>query len=280
VFFCAAAPALASPGRYLASLKAGPGLAFEFLTRNLPERPVLRSKIVAGLMAILMTGGVYFVLPPWLIAHRGRTEASATGEDRVEKHFRQPVMELRPSAEGMTQGNPDADLRIVVFTDFKCPFCGKFDRQLKDLLARRPGGYFVSYKHFPLSRECNPLMKQAAFDHAQACRLALVAEAMGELGFFEEWGSELYLEGVTELYPALKEIAMRAGEDMHVWAGLSQGPGIQERVERDIEEGLRLGLRGVPAIFVNGRQLASTDPGKVEEIFEAIESGRFSDFAE
>jgi protein-disulfide isomerase len=123
-------------------------------------------------------------------------------------------------------------------------------------------------------------MKQAAFDHAQACRLALVAEAMGELGFFEEWGSELYLEGVTELYPALKEIAMQAGEDMHVWAGLSQGPAIRERVERDIEEGLRLGLRGVPAIFVNGRQLASTDPGKVEEIFEAIESGRFSDSAE
>ncbi len=273
VFLCTAAPALASPGNYMNALKRAPRTVIGLLAPGSSPPLSRKMKYVVACGVLLMTAVASMAMPAWIIRQRGRVESSATAETRIEKYFRQPVTELLPPTRGMTKGDPDAALRIVVFTDFRCGFCKKFNHQLEELLTRRPQGYFVSYKHFPLSRECNPVMKNASFDHAQACQLALVAEAMGDLGFFEEWGGDLYLDEGLELYPALKKIATEAGQEMNRWAVRSKDPDIREQVERDIAEGLRLGLRGVPAVFVNGRQLISTDPSRVEEILKAIESG-------
>lgn len=262
---CAAAVVLAGPRHYFRSLAqtARQFSPIDLFTRSGKPGTRLRVSLVLG--GLLVGAAVNFGVPVWMIRQSASTPV-------VTAYLEQPVIELAPPREGLSEGNPDAPLQIIVFTDFACPFCARFEKDLSTLLATRKGDYFLGFKHYPLSRECNPIMRQASFDHANACRLAQMGEALAELGHFNALRDELYTPGDADLYPVLKEIAVNAGIDYGAWAARAVDPAVKESVERDIQEGLKLGIRALPAVYVNGRPLPSIDPKKVDEVFSTIEN--------
>jgi protein-disulfide isomerase len=116
-------------------------------------------------------------------------------------------------------------------------------------------------------------MQGAAFDHPRACRLAQAAEALAELDRFQPWSAGLYEIGEEDLYPALTRIAQAAGLSYGAWASRMTAARTRENIEADISEGLALGLRALPAVYVNGRYLHSLQPREIESVLRAIESG-------
>ena len=137
---------------------------------------------------------------------------------------------------------------IVVFSDFQCPFSGKGTSLLKNALEDFPEGIRVVYKNFPLS-----FHKDAHL----AAEAALCAHAQGR---FWEYHDILFENQRAMSKVDLETYARRAGLDMDRFR-LDLASGIyREVVERHMEEGANLGVRGTPNFFINGRVIKGAVP--------------------
>ena len=99
------------------------------------------------------------------------------------------------------------------------------------------------FKNFPLR------------NHKFAWPAAMAALAANKQGKFWELHDQLY-ENYNRLSDQkIKEIAQQVGLDMEKFDKDIRAPELKAIVERDFQEGARVGVRGIPTIFVNGRQL-------------------------
>ena len=99
------------------------------------------------------------------------------------------------------------------------------------------------FKNFPLR------------NHKFAWPAAMAALAANKQGKFWELHDQLY-ENYNRLSDQkIREIAQQVGLDMEKFDKDMKDPELRAIVERDFQEGARIGVRGIPTIFVNGRQL-------------------------
>jgi protein-disulfide isomerase len=86
---------------------------------------------------------------------------------------------VRPvTSEDHIKGNPDAPIKIVEYSDFDCPFCGRFHETMNQVMAQygESGDVNWTYRHFPLDQI-----------HPQARPLAIASECVAELGGNEKF---------------------------------------------------------------------------------------------
>lgn len=76
------------------------------------------------------------------------------------------------------RGNPNAQITIVEFSDFQCPFCRRFHPTVQQALAEYGDQIRWVYKHFPLD-QLHPQARPAA--EASEC----IAEQKGNDGFWQ-----------------------------------------------------------------------------------------------
>ncbi len=69
------------------------------------------------------------------------------------------------------RGNPDADVVIIEYSDFDCPFCTRFHETMKDVVADSDGRVAWVYRHFPLEQL-----------HPQAAAVAVASECVADIG--------------------------------------------------------------------------------------------------
>ena len=99
------------------------------------------------------------------------------------------------------------------------------------------------FKNFPLR------------NHKFAWPAAIAALAANKQGKFWELHDQLY-ENYNRLSDQkIREIAQQVGLDIEKFDKDMKAPELKAIVERDFQEGARIGVRGIPTIFVNGRQL-------------------------
>ena len=84
---------------------------------------------------------------------------------------------------------------------------------------------------------------------------AIASLAANQQGKFWEYHSELF-KNYNKLSDAMfDEIATNLALDMGQFKQDMQNPALAGLVQRDLKDGVDVGVRGTPAIFVNGRQL-------------------------
>ena len=99
------------------------------------------------------------------------------------------------------------------------------------------------FKNFPLR------------NHKFAWPAAIAALAANKQGKFWELHDQLY-ENYNQLSEQkIQEIAQQVGLDMEKFDKDKKDPELKAIVQRDFQEGVKAGVRGIPTIFVNGRQL-------------------------
>ncbi len=145
------------------------------------------------------------------------------------------------SAEDHTDGPEGAELELVMYGDFQCPYCAAAFPIVKRIRGQLGDRLRFAFRHFPL-RDIHPLAEGAA----QA------SEAAAEQGAFWAMHDRLYeARGKLEV-PSLigysRELELDSGR---VAAQLESGIHA-ERVQRDIDSGLASGVRGTPGFFTNG----------------------------
>lgn len=236
-----------------------------------PEIPGAKLRLRAAAVVALLLVPASFALPAIQI-HRSR------GSDALKKWLDAPVVEIPVGERAIVLGPEDAPLQIVVFTDFECPNCRKFVGTLKDALAAVPEqGFRVVYKHFPLGPACNELVKRLIEDkklnwqHPKACELAAYAQALHDMdpAMFEQAYPRLYLaDKKDDLNEHIRRIAADHEIDLAKWAARSKTDEVRRRVTDDVRAGTKLGILGVPAVFVNGRP-ASIERAKLDPVLRA-----------
>lgn len=140
-----------------------------------------------------------------------------------------------------TRGNKNAKVAVVEFTDFECPYCGRHHRQT---FSRLDSDYIstdkIQYiaKDFPLSF------------HTNGVSSAVAARCAGEQGKYWDMHHALF-ENQRKLSDSLyKTQADLLGLDASAFAQCLQDPEQKKRVNQDIDNGERYGVRGTPAFLI------------------------------
>ncbi len=153
-----------------------------------------------------------------------------------------------PVGGSPTKGPADAKVTIVMISDFQCPFCKRVQSTL-DQVEREYGGdvRFVA-KHNPL-----------AF-HARARPAAIASEAARKQGKFWEMHDLLYENNRALSDADLARYAKKAGCSVSSFKSALSDRTITRAIDDDVALATRLGARGTPSFFVNGRYLAGAQP--------------------
>ena len=151
------------------------------------------------------------------------------------------------------QGNPDAPITLVEFSDFECPFCGRVQPTLQDIRARYEDKVRLAFKHFPL-----PFHRSARQAH-------LAALCADEQGKFWPYRAVLFQRQKDLSKTALIDYARELGLETELFQACLGEERYAAKLERDFEEASRLGVTGTPTFFLNGRRFSGAQPYRAFE---------------
>jgi protein-disulfide isomerase len=170
-----------------------------------------------------------------------------------------PVARVEIPTDGApAKGQASAPVTIVKFEDFHCPYCKTVQAQFADLQARYGDRLRLVHRDFPID-ELHPAARGAH----EAARCA------GEQGKFWEYHALLYANAPRATPDDLKAFAAQVGLEPAAFQACLDERRYRTAVQRDIEEGKRVGVTGTPTFFINGRIMSGALP--VNRFVEVIE---------
>lgn len=141
-------------------------------------------------------------------------------------------------------GSANAPVTIIAFTDYQCPSCAVMHQNLERLVEEYGDRVRLVARDFPPDQ------------HAEALKAAEAAEAAREQGRYWEYVQVLLRNQSALGGEKLKSYATEIGLDRTRFdSGLDSGK-FAELVQRDIDEGMKLGLQATPTLFFNGRRIS------------------------
>jgi protein-disulfide isomerase len=160
------------------------------------------------------------------------------------------------------QGPADAPVTLVEYGDFECPYCAAAHVIVKKVQEIMADQLRFVFRHFPLTQI-----------HPHAEPAAEASEAAGAQGQFWEMHDVLYENQPMLDSLNLVRFAQELGLDgTRFVRELKQGI-YRERVRRDFLSGVRSGVNGTPAFFINGvRYDGSWDLPQLVEALEGAAS--------
>lgn len=175
-----------------------------------------------------------------------------TNWPRRSQDRRQPQLPDAPQSLAGTAmlGSHTATAAVIVYSDYLCPFCAAFERNVRPEIESKyvgTGRVAIAYKHFPLETL-----------HPQAMTAAVAAYCAAKQD--QMWPLHAWLfEHQRDL---TEELIARAVADIRLdnkaFAECAGGAAGREQVKRDAAGALALGITGTPA-FLLGRILPTGD---------------------
>jgi len=159
------------------------------------------------------------------------------------------------------EGDPNAPVTIVEFSDFQCPYCAAF---VKETLPKIRADYVetgkvkIYYRHLPL-----------AF-HPQAKPLAIASECANDQGKFWEMHDKIFENSATINDSSVadhKNWAAELGLDTITFNNCVDSQEHMDKVNEDLSAAGQVGATGTPTFYINGHQLVGALP---YESFKAL----------
>jgi protein-disulfide isomerase len=190
----------------------------------------------------------------FMISKDGSKIVQGTVFDINSNPFKKDLDKLKTEFEP-SMGTPGADVVLVEFSDFECPYCKEEATMLRqNLLSAYPKGVRLYFKTFPIE-SLHPWAKPAAI--ASKCVYRQQAPAFWD---FHDWvfahqaeiNPENLKDKVLEWAKGQKDLdPLQLGQCMNTKA-------TEAEVDKDLAEGRELQVDRTPTIFVNGRRINST----------------------
>ncbi len=175
----------------------------------------------------------------------GGGDHGPTIDDEVDR------LRVDVSDEMPQRGPDDALVTIAMFSDFQCPFCGRVEPTVTRIREQYGDRVRVVWRNNPLPFHDN------AMPAAEAA-----AEAYAQGGDTKFWQMhDTMMEHQTELDRAhLEQYAQQIGLDMTRFRAALDNHTHQAAIQADVAAAARVGARGTPAFFINGRNLMGAQP--------------------
>ena len=145
-------------------------------------------------------------------------------------------------------GGEEAEVTLVEFSDFQCPFCNRVNGTLKQVEQEYGDRVRIVFKHLPLRM------------HAQAPLAHAASEAAKNQGKFWEMHDLIFANQRQLTEEKFIEHAGTLELDVEQFKTDMNSAAVKKRVDADTAEAARLGVTGTPGFFVNGRFLSGARP--------------------
>ena len=202
-------------------------------------------------------------------------QANAFGGLRAGPAFPPPTAARQPMAEDLNkvhnipvgnspvQGNPNAKVTIVEFSDFQCPYSQRFHPIVSEVLKAYPKDVKFVFKNFPLRF------------HSEARPAAKALLAAKEQGKYWEMMDALFQNGRNLGEEKYKELAGQLG--------LNVGKFMKDLKERDAhweklineDEAMvnAVNVMGTPTFYINGKKTQARDMASFKAEIDRILNG-------
>lgn len=151
-----------------------------------------------------------------------------------------PIVDFKVSQSPVI-GQENAPVTLVAFLDFQCPYCANVYPPIEELLQKHPKEVKLIIKHYPLRM------------HAFARNAALAALAAAKQNKYTEMTTILFKNYRNLTDETVKKYAEQIGLDLKTFETALNDPALQQIVNQDLSQGVEAKVRGVPALFINGR---------------------------
>lgn len=145
-------------------------------------------------------------------------------------------------------GNPDSPVTIMEFSDFQCPYCSEVYPIINNLINNYKDKVRFSFHHFPLP------------NHKDAMQAALSLEAAGRQNKYWEMynllSKEYQAQGDKEQKnEQILNFAEKLGLDMATFKNDLNDTKNLDKIQKDLENGKKLGVKATPTVYINGRKI-------------------------
>lgn len=174
---------------------------------------------------------------------RRQQQAQAEARQQQQQQADRQAKNVRPVSESdHIYGNPDATISLIEYSDFECPYCKRFHPTAKKLVDESGGEINLVYRHFPLS-----------FHNPGAHREAQASECAAELG-----GNDAFWAFTDAVYERTSSggegfpkdqivpLGVEIGLDEAAFKECIESDRHEDRIDRDLAEGVRAGVSGTP----------------------------------
>ncbi|RMF06236.1 DsbA family protein [Candidatus Woesearchaeota archaeon] len=163
------------------------------------------------------------------------------------------------------KGDENAPVTIVEWSDFQCPFCGRFYSQTLSQIEDeyvKTGKVKIVYRDFPLSF------------HQHAQKAAEAAECADDQGKFWEFHDKIFENQRDLSEENLKKWAEELGLDTEKFNACLDSGEKADEVKADMQDGSAAGIRGTPGFIINGKLISGAQPYSVfkQAIEDALNS--------
>ena len=172
-------------------------------------------------------------LPRWL---------ALAGQGRLAPPLLDLTEPVDPEIDHL-RGPADGPVTLVEYGDFACPYCGRAEPVIRELVQTFGRDLRFVFRHLPLEDV-----------HEHAALAAEAAEAAGAQGRFWEMHDLLLAHQDALTLPDLREYARQLGLDQDRFSDDLDLRRFALRVARDVESADASGVAGTPTFFVNGRR--------------------------
>lgn len=158
------------------------------------------------------------------------------------KNYLKPPVDYVVSASTETaviRHNPKAKVMLLEFSDYQCPFCGRVQPTINNLIEKYKGKVAFGYRHFPLQF------------HTEADEAAIAVECARDQGKFEEMHQLLFQNQRNQHIPELKSYARKIEvADLKKFDQCLDNDTYRDRVDQDIQDGAKIGISGTPGFLI------------------------------
>lgn len=190
----------------------------------------------ASLLASLAAWVVFSVI------HRLPPAAGTPGAARLAPPILDLVGDVDPDVDHV-RGPLNAPVTLVEYGDFECPYCGRAEPVVRELVQTFGDDLRFVFRHLPLVEV-----------HDHAALAAEAAEAAADQGRFWEMYDVLMSDQDALIYPNMLRYAAELGLDVDRFGADLRERRHAARINRDVASADASGAVGTPALFVNGRR--------------------------
>ena len=160
-----------------------------------------------------------------------------------------PHIDATYSQDDPVLGTNNASVTLIEFSDFQCPFCKRSQETLKNLQSTYKGKIKIVMREYPL-----PFHDRAR----PAAEAALCAQEQDPAKFWPYHDKLFASQTLTN--DEFKQFAKDVGLNEKKWEQCVMAKKYDARIEKDIADGQRFGVRGTPAFFINGFPISGAQP--------------------
>lgn len=208
--------------------------------------------LIIGVLAAVAAGSVLLMVTGKTLSKDDSDNLGAnipsnpSGEQQLPQK-----QEFDISKKNAIEGDFNAPVTLVEFSDFECPYCSRFSETGDQLLKEYPGKIRFVYKYFPLNF------------HANGKPSAIAAECVREVAgdeTFLKYRKDLFKNQQTLGQPLYEKLAKQYGVNVAAFKKCQSSDEAAKKVDADYQEGAQKGVQGTPTTFVNGDPVSGALP--------------------